>query len=160
QGFIEGLFTLQPVPELNELLEFAGIELDRDELIIRRELSTGGRKKNFIKKKLATQSGLRGLAPFLGHIHGPGGQQALFNPDTHIDLLDSFAGFEQARAELGSLYKKLNAIRLALEGQRKDEAERFQLIDILRFQIDELDRAAVSSGEDERLEEEKKRLSN
>src|SRR5262249_17119740 len=58
------------------------------------------------------------------------------------------------------LYKDLNAIGLAVEDQRKDEAERFQLIDILRFQIDELERAAVSCGEDERLEEEKKRLSN
>src|SRR5215831_11233349 len=160
QAFIEGLFTLQPVPELTGLLESAGLEMDRDELIIRRELSIGGRNKIFVNNRLATQSVLRDLRPFLVDIHGQGDQQTLFNPDTHIDLLDSFAGFEQARAELGSLYKKLNAIRLALEGQRKDEAERFQLIDILRFQIDELDRAAVSSGEDERLEEEKKRLSN
>jgi DNA repair protein RecN (Recombination protein N) len=160
QGFIEGLFTLQPVPELTRLLESAGIEMDRDELIIRRELSMSGRNKIFINNRLATQSCLRDLRPFLVDIHGQGDQQTLFNPETHLDLLDSFAGLEQARAEMAGLYHALVEIRGALESQRKDEGERFQLIDILRFQIDELERAAVSPGEDERLEEEKKRLSN
>jgi len=159
-GFIEGLFTLQPVPELKETLDSAGIEMDRDELIIRRELSGGGRNKIFINNRLATQSVLRDLRPYLVDIHGQGDQQTLFNPDSHLDLLDSFAGSEQARAELAGFYRELNAIRIAVEGQRKDEAERFQLIDILKLQIDELERAAVSPGEDERLEEEKKRLSN
>ena len=160
RGFIEGLFALQPVSELKELLESAGIEMDREELIIRRELSTGGRNKIFINNRLATQSVLRDLRPFLVDIHGQGDQQTLFNPDTHLDLLDSFAGFEQAREELAERYRKLAAIRHAVEGQRRDEAERFQLMDILRFQIDELERAALGSGEDERLEEEKRRLSN
>src|SRR5215467_5529525 len=125
QGFIEGLFTLQPVPELTGLLESAGIEMDRDELIIRRELSGGGRNKIFINNRLATQSVLRDLRPYLVDIHGQGDQQTLFNPDSHLDLLDSFAGSEQARAELAGFYRELNAIRIAVEGQRKDEAERF-----------------------------------
>src|SRR5262249_42065117 len=110
-GFIEGLFALQPVPELNELLGTAGIELDRDELIIRRELSSEGRNKIFINNRLATQSVLRDLRPFLVDIHGQGDQQTLFNPETHLDLLDSFAGLEEARAELAALYRDLNAIR-------------------------------------------------
>jgi len=160
QGFIEGLFTLQPVPELTGLLESAGIDMDRDELIIRRELSMGGRNKIFINNRLATQSVLRDLRPFLVDIHGQGDQQTLFNPETHLDLLDSFAGLEQSRTELASRYQALVEIRAAVESQRKDEAERFQLIDILRFQIDELERSSVSAGEDDRLEEEKKRLSN
>jgi len=160
QGFIEGLFTLQPVPELTGLLESAGIDMDRDELIIRRELSMGGRNKIFINNRLATQSVLRDLRPFLVDIHGQGDQQTLFNPETHLDLLDSFAGLEQSRTEMASRYQALVEIRAAVESQRKDEAERFQLIDILRFQIDELERSSVSAGEDDRLEEEKKRLSN
>jgi DNA repair protein RecN (Recombination protein N) len=160
RGFIEGLFTLQPVPELAAVLETAGIEMDRDELIIRRELSTGGRNKIFINNRLATQAVLRELRPFLVDIHGQGDQQTLFNPETHLDLLDSFAGLDPARTELAGLYRGMSTIRLAVEGQRKDEAERFQLIDILRFQIAELERAAMSPTEDERLEEEKRRLSN
>jgi DNA repair protein RecN (Recombination protein N) len=159
-GFIEGLFTLQPVPELTGMLESAGIEMDRDELIIRRELSTGGRNKIFINNRLATQAVLRELRPYLVDIHGQGDQQTLFNPETHLDLLDSFAGFDQARTEIAGLYKEMSAAKLAVEGQRRDEAERFQLIDILRFQIDELERAAMTAAEDERLEEEKRRLAN
>jgi DNA repair protein RecN (Recombination protein N) len=160
RGFIEGLFTLQPVAELKEMLESAGIEMDRDELIIRRELSTGGRNKIFINNRLATQSVLRDLRPFLVDIHGQGDQQTLLNPDTHLDLLDSFAGFDEARSALAERYNELSAIKHAVDGQRRDEAERFQLIDILRFQIDELERASIMPGEDERLEEEKRRLAN
>src|SRR5215471_11721890 len=159
-GFIEGLFTLQPVSQLMDVLESAGIDMDRDELIVRRELSAGGRNKIFVNNRLATQSLLRDLRPFLVDIHGQGDQQTLFNPETHLDLLDSFAGLEQSRTELASRYQALVEIRAAVESQRKDEAERFQLIDILRFQIDELERSSVSAGEDDRLEEEKKRLSN
>src|SRR5215468_8676730 len=66
---IEGLFSLQPVPELETLLEGAGIEIDRDQIIVRRELSAasrvaGGRNKIFINNQLATQSVLRDLRPF------------------------------------------------------------------------------------------------
>src|SRR5262249_9942308 len=159
-GFIEGLFTLQPVSQLMDVLESAGIDMDRDELIVRRELSAGGRNKIFVNNRLATQSLLRDLRPFLVDIHGQGDQQTLFNPETHLDLLDSFAGLEGPRSELAQLYERMNGIRQAVEGQRRDEAERYQLSDILRFQIDKLGRRAITSGEDERLEEEKKRLSN
>ena len=68
RGFIEGLFTLQPVPELTAVLETAGIEMDRDELIIRRELSTGGRNKIFINNRLAART-----AAFSGRHSRPGG---------------------------------------------------------------------------------------
>src|SRR5215467_4630836 len=111
QGFIEGLFTLQRVPELNELLESAGIEMDREELIIRRELSTGGRNKIFINNRLATQSVLRDLRPFLVDIHGQGDQQTLFNPETHLEILDAFAGLGGLRAEVAEAYQGWNAVQ-------------------------------------------------
>jgi DNA repair protein RecN (Recombination protein N) len=157
---IEGLFSLAPVKELQELLASAGIELISDELIIRREFSAGGRSKTFINNQLATHTMLRDLRPFLVDIHGQGEQQTLLNPDTHLDLLDAFGRLEALRDEVAGRYRLWASIKMRLQELQKDEAERLQLTDVLRFQIEELERAGLTPKEDERLDEERRRLTN
>jgi DNA repair protein RecN (Recombination protein N) len=159
RGSIEGLFSLTPNPQLETLLENSGLQ-NGDELIIRRELSIAGRNKIFINNQLATQSLLRDLRPFLVDIHGQGDQQTLFDPDTHLELLDSFAADGAQRAEVAAAYDDLSRVQRELAALRKDFAEKFQLVDTLQFQIAELERAQLSLAEDERLEEERRRLSN
>ena len=159
RGSIEGLFSLTPNPQLETLLENSGLQ-NGDELIIRRELSITGRNKIFINNQLATQSLLRDLRPFLVDIHGQGDQQTLFDADTHLELLDSFAADEAQRAEVAEAYDDLSRVQRELAALRKDSAEKFQLVDTLQFQIAELERAQLSLDEDERLEEERRRLSN
>ena len=159
RGSIEGLFSVAPSPQFETLLENSGLQ-NGDELIIRRELSATGRNKIFINNQLATQSLLRDLRPFLVDIHGQGDQQTLFDPDTHLELLDSFGGHAQLRAEVADAYENLSSLQRELAGLRSDEAEKFQLVDTLQFQIGELERAQLSIGEDERLHEERRRLSN
>jgi DNA repair protein RecN (Recombination protein N) len=163
RGSIEGLFSVASNPQLESLLADAGIEVeDRDahEIIIRREMAANGRNKIFINHQLATQALLRDLRPFLVDIHGQGDQQTLFDPETHLELLDGFAGCAALRQEVAAAFKQWSLRRRELDALRRDEAEKFQLIDILRFQISELERAALSPGEDERLEEERRRLMN
>jgi len=116
RGFIEGLFFVTHNPVLKAVLEAAGFSFEEEDgkgpentagvkplakstpgrtvkvLIIRRELSANGRNKIFINNRLATQSLLRDLRQFLVDIHGQGDQQTLFNPETHLELLDAFAG--------------------------------------------------------------------
>ena len=159
RGSIEGLFSVTPNPELELLLENAGLD-STTELIIRREISASGRNKIFINNQLATQSLLRDLRPYLVDIHGQGDQQTLFNPETHLEILDAFAGNSGLRAEVAEAYGEWNAVRRELESLRHDEAEKFQLVDTLKFQISELERAQLSPGEDEKLEEERRRLAN
>ena len=159
RGSIEGLFSVTPNPELEVLLENAGLGI-ATELIIRRELSSTGRNKIFINNQLATQSLLRDLRPYLVDIHGQGEQQTLFNPETHLEILDAFAGNSALREEVAEAYKRWIAVRRELDSLRHDEAEKFQLVDTLKFQIAELDRAQLSVGEDEKLEEERRRLAN
>ena len=163
RGFIEGLFSAGRNQELEQLLADAGIEADSSadtEIIIRRELAANGRNKIFINHQLATQSLLRDLRPFLVDIHGQGDQQTLFDAATHLELLDAFASVASLRDEVAACYKRWSSFRRELEAQGKEEAEKFQLIDILRFQIDELERARLVVGEDEQLEEERRRLNN
>jgi DNA repair protein RecN (Recombination protein N) len=159
RGSIEGLFSVTPNPELELLLENAGFGFS-SELIIRRELSATGRNKIFINNQLATQSLLRDLRPYLVDIHGQGDQQTLFNPETHLEILDAFAGNGALRAEVAEAYVRWTSLRRELESLRHDEAEKFQLVDTLKFQIAELERAQLSPGEDEKLEEERRRLAN
>lgn len=163
RAFIEGLFSVERNRELEELLESAGIETDtngRNEIIIRRELAASGKNKIFVNNQLATQSLLRELRLYLVDIHGQGEQQTLLNPDAHLELLDAYAGTGDLRLETAARHRRWAALRRELDEAEQDEARKFQLIDILRFQIDELERASLTIGEDERLEEERRRLNN
>jgi DNA repair protein RecN (Recombination protein N) len=176
-GFIEGLFLVAPNSELEVLLAAAGILTEREEstpanigskkartphfeLIIRREVSAAGRNKIFINNQLATQALLRDLREFLVDIHGQGEQQTLFNTETHLELLDSFAGNAALREEVAHDYQHWSELQHELDALNRDEAEKFQLVDTLKFQIAELERSQLTLGEDERLEEERRRLSN
>ena len=161
RGSIEGLFVVGPNSNLERLLENAGVDAaSSEELIIRRELSATGRNKIFINNQLATHSLLRELREFLVDIHGQGDQQTLFNPHTHLELLDSFAIGNGLRDEVAEAHRLWTAVRRELDVLRKDDSERFQLVDTLKFQIEELERAQLVLGEDERLEEERRRLAN
>ncbi len=159
RGSIEGLFSVTPNAELEALLENAGLERT-NELIIRREISSTGRNKIFINNQLATHSLLRDLRPFLVDIHGQGDQQTLFNPETHLELLDAFAGNGALRDEVAEAYQRWTSLRRELDSLRHDEAEKFQLVDTLKFQIAELEHAQLSISEDDRLDEERRRLAN
>ncbi len=159
RGSIEGLFSVTLNPQLEALLENSGFQ-NGDELIIRRELSLSGRNKIFINNQLATQSLLRDLRPFLVDIHGQGDQQTLFDPETHLQLLDTFGGYSLLLAEVSETYDRFSRAQRELATLRRDSAEKFQLVDTLQFQIGELERAQLSVDEDEQLEEERRRLSN
>jgi DNA repair protein RecN (Recombination protein N) len=161
-AFIEGLFSVGQNQELERLLEGAGIETsntEEGEVLIRRELSTS-RNRIFINHQLATLSLLREIRPLLVDIHGQGDQQTLFNPETHLEILDAYAGLANLRQEVAASYKRWAKLNRELEVLGKDKAEKLQLIDILQFQVDELERARFVPGEDERLEEERRRLNN
>src|SRR6266498_1031016 len=109
RGFIEGLFSAGRNKELEQLLTDAGIETDsagETEIIIRRELAGNGRNKIFINHQLATQALLRELQPFLVDIHGQGDQQTLFDTDTHLELLDAFAGVATLKLQVAACYKR------------------------------------------------------
>src|SRR5438105_5154616 len=152
---IEGLFIVMRNNDMEKLLADAGIQMDEEdsarwhEIIIRRELSAGGRNKIFINNRLATQSLLRDLRPFLVDIHGQGDQQTLFNTDTHLELLDAFAGTHPLRREVADAYQAWLNLKRELDRLHSDEAEKLQLVDILKFQIEELERAQLAIGEDE-----------
>lgn len=160
---IEGLFSLQKGNGLTTILDDAGIELDSDEpveLIVRRELSRSGKNRIFINNQLATQSLLRALGVYLADIHGQGEQAALFDVSTHIEMLDAAGGLDDLRRSVQDANHHWKAVKTELGMLQQNEAEKLQLLDILRFQVQEIEKANLSGGEDVELEEEKRRLNN
>src|SRR5947209_11447402 len=106
---VEGLFTLGAHPQAEAMLEEAGVAAGGRgdvELVIRRELSAEGRGRVFVNNRLATLALLRSLRPLLVDIHGQGTQQTLFDPDTHLELLDAFADLAAERDELAARFRR------------------------------------------------------
>jgi DNA repair protein RecN (Recombination protein N) len=150
-------------PQVEALLVEAGVAAGvrgEVELVIRRELSAEGRGRVFVNNRLATLTLLRSLRPMLVDIHGQGTQQTLFDPDTHLELLDAFADLNAAREELAARFRRWSALERELAALRRDEAEKFHLTDALHFQVSELEAARLAAGEDEQLEAERRRLAN
>lgn len=160
---IEGLFGLKANADLHEIFYESGIELEDDdeiEIIVRRELSIAGKNRIFVNNQSVTQTFLRKIGTFLVDIHGQGEQATLFNNLTHLEMLDEYAKAENLREKTAETYRHWSNVQTELRMLQQNEAEKLQLLDILRFQVDEIAKANLQVGEDEHLEEEKRRLNN
>ena len=156
---IEGLFSLPDPRALATIFEEGGVELG-DELIVRREISLSGKNRVFVNNQLVTQGFLKRVGALLVDIHGQGEQASLFDPAAHLEMLDSFAGVEDERRQTAESYRQMSATRKELEALRADESDKLQLLDILKFQVEEIRRVGLKDGEDTELEDEKRKLNN
>ncbi len=160
---IEGLFSHPKTDELSAVFDESGIEfgeLDGGGLIVRREISSAGKNRIFVNNQLVTAAFLRKIAEFLVDIHGQGEHMALFDPATHLELLDQYARTAASLQWVGSAYREWSATKAELANLLQNESEKLQLLDILKFQADEIRKADLKAGEEEGLEEEKSRLNN
>ena len=135
-------------------------DVDGNEVIVRRELTAQGRSRAFVNGALATAGALKDLAARLIEIHGQHEHQGLLVPESHLDLLDAYAGFESRREEVAGAFQRLGALRAELETLRLDERQKLARVDLLTFQRDEITQAAPRAGEDEDLVAERSRLAN
>ena len=156
---IEGLFAVNISDELRSMLDDGGVEIG-DEMIIRRELSLTGKNRVFINGQLVTQGFLKSIGAFLVDIHGQGEQAALYDVENHIELLDDFATVDTQKEKVAAAFAAWSAIKAEIASLEKDTAEKLQLLDILRFQTNEIKAADLQAVEDVELEEEKLRLNN
>ena len=135
-------------------------DVDGGEVIVRRELTAQGRSRAFVNGALATAGALKDLAARLIEIHGQHEHQGLLVPESHLDLLDAYAGFESRREDVASAFQRLGALRAELETLRLDERQKLARVDLLTFQRDEIAQASPRAGEDEDLAAERSRLAN
>jgi DNA repair protein RecN (Recombination protein N) len=131
---------------------------DGSELIVRREITSQGRSRAFINGALATAAALKDLSNRLVELHGQHEHQQLLDPTQHLALLDGWAGLDQARTSVAASYAGVRALREQLDRLRMDDRERAARLDLVEFQLGELQKANLQAGEDETLGAERQLL--
>ncbi len=154
---LEALFEIGPDSPAAEAMADQGYEAD-GQLLIRRMISRSGQNRVYVNGRLATMQLLSAITEHQASISGQHAHQGLLREETHLEILDSFAGLLALREENGRLYRELVPLIRRLR-EIKDRKQRHnERVDLLRFQQQEIRSAAVEAGEDEALEQEKTRL--
>jgi DNA repair protein RecN (Recombination protein N) len=160
RAFIEGVFEIEGNTPLEDMLADAGVDTSDGEALIRRELVANGRGRIFINNQVANVGLLKSIQPHLIDIHGQGDQQSLLLPEAHLNLFDSFAGALKNRARVSQAYDNLQRLARELEQIRQSESERLRTLDMINFQISEIEQARLTPNEDVELEAERNLLVN
>lgn len=143
--------TFTGLPQgVRQQLEQAGYEVG-DELLLYREISAEGKSNCRVNGMPATAAMLRDLSAGLINIHGQHDSQSLTNPAKHLALLDAYAQNTAEYAAYRQVYKQLIGVKRQADALQMDEAEKQRRMDLLRFQLDEIDSAALHPGEEEQL---------
>lgn len=159
---LEGHFSVSSPKRLQPILDEYGIELEDNILIVQREIFASGRTICRVNGSIVTISNLKEIGSALIDIHGQNEHQELMHQDQHIHLLDQFASdsisplrneFQQKREQYLSLKKRMDQ-------WIENEKEYAQRIDMLEFQVKEIEEVQLVEGEDSELQDESKKLSN
>jgi len=121
------------------------------EVVVRREITTQGRSRSFINGTLATAAALRDLAARLVELHGQHEHQALLDPLTHLPLLDHFADLTDLGSRVGHSWATVRTFRDELERSRMDTREKAARLDLIAFQLGEIERVSPRPAEDDEL---------
>ena len=144
---------------LERVLDANGLDESEDgSLIVRREIAPGGKGRVFVNNQPATVSVLRLLAPHLAIIHAQNESILSFDGPARLELLDAFAGSDVA--QVSAAFDAWKQIRARIEELERGEQDKLRLVDLWTFQKREIEEARLESGEDERLEAEKRVLAN
>ena len=154
-GSVEAVFHLSDPSGIDELLEEMGLDtLSGGILIIRRTVPVSGSGRVFINDSPSTVQALKKIGDLLVDLHGPHDHQSLLDPNFQLDLLDAFGRLKKERAGYESVYRgmiELEANRRALDG---DEQAVARQIDLLRYQVQEIDEAGVGDIDEDILKQE------
>ena len=159
---IEGFFELNPdqAAPIRAWLQAHDLEDEEGVIILAREVRRHGRSVARINGRAVAQGLLAELGEMLVDIHGQGQHLSLLNPRTHIHLLDAYAGLLQARHRVANLVRELRSVRSELTRLRTSAREIARRVDLLTYQVEEIEAAGLVPGEEEALEAELRRLAN
>ncbi len=157
---VSALFTSLS-PEILEILEELSVPLEEDNsLLIQREIKSEGKSLCKLNGAPATVSMLKQLAPLLLNIHGQHESYELLSPEIHMTYLDRFGELEDLLLQYQSSYRRLREIRQQLGALQMDEGEKARRLDLLRYQVEEIQSANLKPGEQEALIQERDIIRN
>ena len=159
---VEAVFDLSDDPAAAKAAETQGFEPEDGILILSREISRSGKSQYRINGRLTTAGILRDITSYLIDIHGQHEHQSLLSVPLHIDIFDSWCDAEiiELKTQARKLYDELTVLTQERDRLQTDERERARLLDLYKFQIDELQAAELRPGEEEELAQERNRLAN
>lgn len=159
-AIVQAVFEDYLNPSVSAYLDDIGVECE-DVLIIRRKMSVDGKNECRINGRISTLSILKGLTELLVDIHGQHEHQSLLKSANHIKLLDDIGAAKIAKVKVDVANYHAEYVSLKRELSRfGDESERERKLDILTFQIDEIEKADVKDGEEDELLQARKRIRN
>ena len=161
EATVEALFEIDGDSEVHGSLEAQGMGAEDGDLIIRRIVHRSGKNRIFVNGNMANMAALQAVTATLVDLCSQHDQQLLSRADEQLLWVDRFGGLEKERAEVRALHQNWKEKKDALDSLNTDSAQRAQRIDFLRFQIQELEDASLSSvTEDQEIEQELKVLGN
>ncbi|ENZ7285379.1 DNA repair protein RecN [Enterococcus faecium] len=159
---LEGLFELPKQERFSELMVELGIETDEDNLIVRRDMSLTGKNVCRVNGHIITLANLRRIGSYLVDIQGQNEHQELLQSESHLALLDRFGdvAFQQKKKSYQQEYISYRELEKRVRKVQQNEKSYVQRIDMLHFQQEEIAAADLQVGEEEKLKEEREKLSN
>ncbi|HEU3632690.1 TPA: DNA repair protein RecN [Streptococcus pneumoniae] len=158
---IEGLFSVENSRLLQEIFDEQGLELG-DEIIIRREILQNGRSISRVNGQMVNLSVLRAIGQHLVDIHGQHDHEELMRPQLHIQMLDEFgdAAFWDLKETYQTSFDAYRKMRKQVLEVKKNQQEHKARIEMLEFQMAEIEAANLQAGEDLALNQERDKLLN
>ncbi len=162
RALVEATFRLpaESKPAIHEILEREDLLDDPDYLTLSREIRKEGRSTARVNGRTTSLSLARELGSYLVDIHGQSEHLSLLTVRQHLNLLDRYAAAQEAQEAYRSAYQRLLDVRRELSELRQAEQDAGRRTDLLGYQLDEIDSAALKPGEETELRQERDRLAN
>ena len=160
EAHLEALFEIEPDSGIAAALEAAGVDVSGGELLVKRVIPRKGRPRSFVNGGIATLRMVEDAASGLVDIFGQHEHQALLKEENHLKVVDEAGGLGEPAAGVKELFRKYRSLESEITKLSEGEKTLAQREDFLRFQCTEIDDALLQEGEDDELEDEKKRLLN
>lgn len=159
---VEAVFDISNCSSVAQAAIEYGFECDDSALIVSREIARSGRSQARVNGRAATASVLRDITSLLVDVHGQHEHQSLLIVPLHLEILDSWIGEKASmlRERTAALHEELSKVRNERDRLQTDERERVRLLDLYKFQFEEIEAAQLSGDEEESLAAEKNRLAN
>ncbi|MBQ3114914.1 MAG: DNA repair protein RecN [Clostridia bacterium] len=151
KAFAEAVFQIDNAESYAVLEEF-GVEYEDGTVIVSRDINSDGKSTCRINGRIMTASAIRELAKTVLNIHGQHDNQYLLNQSKHILFLDSYSKLQDELNAYKELYAKRKEIQKEIELNSIDNEEKQMKIDMLTYQVDELEKANLAFGMEEKLE--------
>ena len=160
RAVVEGVFDATGNRPLAAMLEERGIEAEDGLLVLRREVGAGGKSRAWINDVTVTTTALASVGRLLVNLHGQHESQALLDDDAQRDVLDALAGATDVATAVRDAHAELEAIRSSITDLSRRREEAAKRADYLRHVAREIDAARLVAGEEERLDDEARRLTH